>query len=359
MYNLGCRSRAAKRLTAAARGPDMTDVPTIWGIHMEWDNATVPPRTKDIAIGWPDLGDLNALPSSRDAFKAALAKAYPTEKSGAVPVKAGILFRFAKEMTLGDVIVYPSKTDRVVNIGLVESNYTFSPTSDPQYPHRRGVGWKVHVPRAQFSQPALYEIGSAITPFQIANDAEEFLAALHGKPFKAVDVDAVSAVEIAVQAEDGVEDFIIKQLKNGISAEMFEHFIAELLRCMGYFARVTRFAGDGGVDIIAHKDELGFEPPIIKVQCKQTLATIGGPAVQQLLGAIQPAEHALFITLGDYSPDAVRIERGKSNLRLVGGTDLVKLIFNNYERFEPRFKTLLPLKRSYTPNAISPDTLPS
>jgi restriction system protein len=325
---------------------------------MEWDDGAVPPDSKDIAIGWHNLGDLNTLPTSRDAFKAAFAKKYPNEKAGAVPVKAGVLFRFAKEMNIGDVIVYPSKADRIVNIGILESNYIFSPTPDINYPHRRKVKWKVHAPRAQFSQPALYEIGSAVTLFQVANNADEFLAVLHGSPFKAADVDAVSAVEIAVQAEEGVEDFIIKQLKNGMSAELFEHFIAELLRCMGYFARVTRFAGDGGVDIIAHKDELGFEPPIIKVQCKQTLSTVGGPAVQQLLGAIQPSEHALFITLGDYSPDAVRIERGKSNLRLIGGTDLVKLIFNNYEGFEPRFKTLLPLKRSYTPNAISSDKAP-
>jgi restriction system protein len=320
---------------------------------MEWDDATKPQETKDIAIGWEALGDLNALPPQRDAFKEAFAKAYPTDKAGAVPVKAGILFRFAKEMNVGDVVVYPSKADRLVNIGVVEGNYTFSPGIDSLYPHRRRVAWNVHVPRANFSQPALYEIGSAITLFQISNNTEEFLSALSGKPFKATDVDSVSAVEIAVQAEEGVEDFVIKQLKNGMSSEMFEHFIAELLRCMGYYARVTRFSGDGGVDIIAHKDELGFEPPIIKVQCKQSLSTIGGPAVQQLLGAIQSAEHALFVTLGDYTPDALRIERGKSNLRLIGGTDLVQLIFNNYDRFEPRFKTLLPLKRSYTPNAIS------
>ena len=120
---------------------------------------------------------------------------------------------------------------------------------------------------------------------------------------------------------------------------------------MGYFARVTTHSGDGGVDIIAHKDELGFEPPIIKVQCKQTLATIGGPTVQRLLGAIQPEEHALFVTLGDYSSDAIRIERGKSNLRLIDGTDLVQLVFNNYEQLEPQFKSLLPLKRSYVPSA--------
>lgn len=92
----------------------MTDDRAIWGIHMEWDDGTIPQETKDIAIGWSALGDLNALPSSRDAFKAALAKAYPDEKPGAVPVKAGVLYRFAKEVTPGDVIVYPCKVDRVV-----------------------------------------------------------------------------------------------------------------------------------------------------------------------------------------------------------------------------------------------------
>jgi restriction system protein len=71
----------------------MTDVHTIWGIHMEWDDATSPQDAKDIAIGWEALGDLNALPSSRDAFKAAFAKAYPADKLGAVPVKAGMLYR--------------------------------------------------------------------------------------------------------------------------------------------------------------------------------------------------------------------------------------------------------------------------
>lgn len=28
-----------------------------------------------------------------------------------------------------------------------------------------------------------------------------------------------------------------------------------------------------GIDIIAHRDELDFEPPIIKIQCKQILAS--------------------------------------------------------------------------------------
>ena len=323
----------------------------MWGIHLQWVTAATPKPPVDIAVGWEALGNLSAL-TTRDAVKTRYTTAYPDEKPGAVPVKAGILYRFAHEMQVGDVLVYPSKPDRMIHIGQIASPYEYKPAFDANYPHRRRITWLASVPRAQISQPALYEIGSAITLFQISNNAEEFLAAATGQSLKPAELDEGSAAELGVQAAETVEDFIIKRLKNGITAGEFESFIAELLRSMGYFARTTRFAGDGGVDIIAHKDELGFEPPIIKVQCKQVLTTVGGPTVQQLLGAIQTNEHALLVTLGDYSSDAIRIERGKSNLRLVNGSDLVQLILNNYEKFEPRFKSLLPLKRSYAPSAI-------
>lgn len=327
----------------------------VWGLHMDWDDGKLSPDAKDVAIGWHELGDLTKLPPNREAFKAALSAAFPREKAGAIPVKAGVLYRFCRTMKIGDIVVYPSKADKMVNIGTVSSDYIFSPAPNPEHPHLRHVAWKVHAPRGQFSQGALYEIGSALTLFQINNNTDEFLAAFNGSPLPPaeIDADATAATEIATQTEESVEDFVIKRLKGGITPAQFEQFVAGLLRCMGYFARVTQFSGDGGIDIIAHKDELGFEPPIIKAQCKQTFGTIGGPTVQQLLGAIQDKEFALFVTLGDYSADAKKIESNKSNLRLIKGAELVQLIFNNYERLEPQFKAMLPLKRTYTPSAMS------
>lgn len=330
----------------------------VWGVHMDWDDGTQSPDAKDIAIGWPQLGDLSKLPPSRDAFKAAFVSAFPSEKPGAVPVKAGVLHRFCREMKIGDVVVYPSKADKIINIGTIRSDYQFSRSPYPEHPNKRRVLWKVHLPRGQFSQGALYEIGSAITLFQINNNTDEFLSALSGMPLPPAEIeaDAAAATEIAVQTEESVEDFVIKRLKSGITPAQFEQFVAGLLRCMGYYARVTRTSGDGGIDIIAHKDELGFEPPIIKVQCKQTFSTIGGPTVQQLLGAIQEREFALFVTLGEYSTDARKIESNKSNIRLIRGSDLVQIIFNNYERLEPQFKAMLPLRRIYSPSAM-PDQI--
>jgi len=261
----------------------------VWGLHMDWDDGKTSPDAKVIAIGWHELGDLSVIPPKREAYKVAFAQRFPNEKPGAVPVKAGVLYRFCCEMKVGDVVIYPSKADKMINIGTVSSDYLFSPSPNLDHPNRRRVTWKVHAPRGQFSQQALYEIGSALTLFQVNNNTDEFLAAFNGTPLAPAEVeaDATAATEIATQTEESVEDFVIKRLKSGIAPAQFEQFVAALLRWMGYYARVTQFSGDGGIDIIAHKDELGFEPPIIKAQCKQTFSTIGRPD-----GAAAPWRHS-------------------------------------------------------------------
>jgi restriction system protein len=114
--------------------------------------------------------------------------------------------------------------------------------------------------------------------------------------------------------------------------------------------KVTQLSGDGGVDIIAHRDPLGLEPPIIKVQCKRTLGGIGAPDVQKLTGTLAPGgsgELGLFVTLGSYFKDAVHLGRARQDLRLINGTELVDLIFQHYEQFSPEWKRLLPLRRVY------------
>jgi len=322
---------------------------TIWGIHMARDHGSRPIDKGYVAIGWHRMGDFSQVVPTREAFKAAYVQAYPNEKPGKVPVAAGVAFRFAVEMKPGDVVIYPSKQDRIVNIGLIDGPYEYFANAPADCPNRRKVKWLKHIARTSFSQSALNEIGSAITLFRVSSNADEFLAALEGDIFEVEDIDEASAELVSAQVEETTEDFIIKRLKNNQTPFQFEHFIAHLLKCMGYHSRVTQASGDGGIDIIAHRDELGFEPPIIKVQCKQILATIGRPDVQQLHGAIESGEHGLFVTLGTFSNDARTFERTKPNLRLIDGSDLVDLIYAHYGQFEPRYQMLLPLKRTYIP----------
>lgn len=324
----------------------------IWGLHMGIHHGTAPISEGYVAIGWPELGDPTTLAADREAFKAKYAQVMPNAKPGAVRVAAGQVFRFYHEMKVGDLIVFPSKFDRQINIGRLTGRAEFKPNLSAEYPSRRAVEWLKHFDRAKFSQSALYEIGSALTLFRISSHADEIMAALTGDELEnanlAEDEDEATAA-IVEQFQETTEDFIIKRLKNDQTPYEFEHFVAHLLTCMGYHARVTKSSGDGGIDVIAHRDELGFEPPIINVQCKQSTGGFGRPEVQKLYGSIERDEMALFVTLGSDSADARTFEQTKSNLRLLDGKDVVDLIQRHYSNFSPRYRALIPLKQTFSP----------
>ncbi|MGD9795934.1 MAG: restriction endonuclease [Acidimicrobiia bacterium] len=329
---------------------------TIWGIHCDQPDLDLVGQGF-VSVGWDEIGDLRGYSNDPDGLKAAISTAYPSSKPGAIPVWAGVLNRFAFAMSVGDYVINPNRADSTLNFGQVDGGYYFKADAEV-HKHRRPVKWlRVGIPRAQFSQTARYEIGSAVTLFAVKNHAAEFLTFIKSGT---VPLDTSPSTDEGVtttaEAEPNAQristytrDFIIDTLYRNLGPHRFEEFTAALLRAMGYRALATPPSGDGGVDVIAHRDPLGLEPPIIKVQCKKTLNTIGGPDVQKLAGALAHggAEVALFITLGTYSSDAIRIERTRQDLRLINGAELVSLILEHYELLEPEWKQLLPLRRVY------------
>jgi len=304
-----------------------------------------------LAIGWPAVGDLSLLPKDRGAFKAAVAGGYPQIKPGAIPVYAGILYRFAHEMQPGELVVYPSKIDFQFHIGRIEGDYAFQPQRSVDYPNMRKVAWLKTVPRLNFSQGALSEINSILTVFQIKHYADEFTDALAGKATGKVvlGADDETIAVVALDIEQTTRDFIRKRLAKALKGYLFEAFVAELLRAMGYHARVTQQSVDGGVDVIAHRDELGIEPPIIKVQVKSSGGTTGDPEVSALYGKVDSNEVGLFVTLGTFSEQAKKFANSKQNLRLVNGEEILALIMRHYDDFDAQYKSLIPLKRVLIP----------
>ena len=125
-----------------------------------------------VTIGWPELGDPTILAPDREAFKAKYAQVMPQAKAGAVRVAAGQVYRFYHEMKIGDLVVFPSKFDRKINIGEITGKAEFLPTLSSEYPNRRAVTWLGQFDRSRFSQNALYEIGSALTLFRITSHAD-------------------------------------------------------------------------------------------------------------------------------------------------------------------------------------------
>jgi restriction system protein len=333
-------------------------VTTIWGVHNDQPQLDLV-ENGFISIGWDDVGDLAAIGDDKEAMKARVAATCPYVKPGAVRGTAGTLLSFAFRMQVGDIVIYPHRPDGTLNFGHIDGPYYYDSAAE-LHPNRRKVVWdEVGVPRTRFSQAARWEVGSAITVFRVKHHADEFLAFLNGSEYVSpaeaesaepeVVAEAAADEPNAERIETSTRDFIIETLARELDGVQFEHFVAHLLQAMGYRTQVTQASGDGGVDILAHHDPLGLEPPIIKVQCKSTTGTIGGPDVQRLTGTLATggSELGLFVTLGSYTKEAQNLGRNRQDLRLINGTELVDLIFEHYPRFSPEYKRLLPMRSVY------------
>ncbi len=263
-------------------------------------------------------------------------------------------------MQQGDLVIYPYKPDSTLNFGRITSDYYYEASAD-FHRNRRKVEWlKTGIPRAEFSKSARYEVGSAVTLFRVKNHDREFLEFIEGdSPSRPSEATSEGSPDMrTVQAEDEpnaerieeyTRDFVIETLLKELDGARFEHFVAHLMEGMGYRAQVTQISGDGGVDVIAHRDPLGLEPPIIKIQCKRVVGSMGAPDVQKLTGSLAPggSELGLFITLGTFSKDAVHLGRNRQDLRLVNGNEFVDLVLEHYEDLDSEWKRLLPFRRLY------------
>jgi len=327
---------------------------TVWGIHAGRSSEANHQFLHGdcVALGWHKMGDLAALAPDRDAFRAKLSEVYPEKTPAAVSNNVGQLFRFVHEMKVGDIIVYPSRHDRQVHIGRIGGPYKYSPGKGGTFPHVRPVKWLKAVPRTRFSQGALYEIGAAMAFFQVRNFADEYLTALEGKGPPPTSGPDVTVAPVAADVEQTTRDFVLKQLAQELKGHPLAGFVAHLLEAMGYRTRVSPEGPDGGIDVVAHKDELGFEPPFVKVQVKSTEGSVGDPAVSALYGKVGENEFGLLVTLGKVTPQAKNFARGKSNLRLIDGDELVELVLQHYEELDPRYKGLIPLKRVFIPEPL-------
>ena len=321
---------------------------TVWGIHSMDDPLFL--NHSLIAIGWEEMGNLSLINASRDAYKEKYVEVYPNAKKGSIATSAGMLYRFVHEVQEGDYVVFPSKIDRKINIGIVESDYFYE--DNVLYPNRRKVKWLKHLPRTAFSQGALHEVGSALSFFQVKNYADEYLKALD-KDFKGTIVEPDTDETVAQTADEIIEatrDFILKELSKNLKGYDLEPFVANLLQAMGYRTILSPHGGDSGIDITAYKDEL---PPRIVVQVKSQDGDIKESTIQSLKGAMREGDYGLFVTLSNYTKNAQKYLDSTPIIRGINGTELVDLVLKYYERLSIKYRKMIPLKMVYIP--VSPE----
>lgn len=318
------------------------DEKRVWGIHTMDDKLFL--KENVIAIGWELTGDLSKIENNREAFKEHYSKSYPEAKKGSIATGAGMLYRFVHEVQIGDYVVFPSKVDRMINIGIIEGDYTYN-SNEQVYVQQRKVKWLKHLPRTDFSQGALYEVGSALSFFSLKSYADEYLDALKAGFVKPPEVD-ISVAATADEIIESTKDFILKELSKNLKGYDFELFVADLLNAMGYRTSVSNQGGDSGIDITAYKDEL---PPRILVQVKSNDGDIKEATIQSLKGAMREGDYGLFVTLSNYTKNAQKYLNGTPIIRGINGIELVDLILKYYGQLSEKYRKLIPLKMVYIP----------
>jgi restriction system protein len=310
-----------------------------------------------LAVSFLDVDrDASTLPARRSAFKDAFALGGRDSKPGAMPVQAGQLFRFVHEFKIGDRVIYPRKIDRTLLWGEISTPYLYDRSTNPDFPHRRGVRWLKSLSRDEFSQGALYELGATLTLFEVRNFVGEFINRFEPPPgagdrpmtLAEDETQAVVARDIA----ETTRDFISKKLKTDLKGAPMEPFVADLFRAMGYNAHATRASRDDGIDVIAHRDELGIEPPILKIQVKAHEGNIGADLVKAFYAMVHERDVGIFITTGGYTAAAKTFAGAKANFKLVDGAEFVGLIEKYYDGLDLKFRKQIPLRRMLVPDVL-------
>jgi SNF2 family DNA or RNA helicase len=113
-----------------------------------------------------------------------------------------------------------------------------------------------------------------------------------------------------------------------MSGREFEEFVNELFRDLGYETELTQAARDGGVDVIARRDDVVGVTTTLYIQCKNHATPIGVEVVRAIAGVVpidDAGAHAMVICPAGFSADAISFAE-KRNVQLVDSDRLAELL---------------------------------
>lgn len=318
----------------------------VWGFHNLIEHEEKLIRESIVSMSWKELKDLSKInPKTREGFSKYYEEIYPGNTKMSVAQCVGQLYRFIYEVQIDDDIIFPTKFNRMINIGQVKGEYYYD-EKEEHYVNKRKVKWIKSFPRTMFSQGVLYEVGSFLTLFKIKNYTNEFLDALSGKIDKAVIENDESVATTSEAIVENTKDYILKSLAKNYKGYDLENVVADLLNAMGYKTKVSPRGGDRGKDIIAYKDEL---PPRIIVQVKSQEGDIAESTVQSLKGAMREGDYGLFVTLSNYTKNAKKYLESMPIIKSINGSELVDLILKYYDLMSEEFKDTIKLRKVFIP----------
>jgi restriction system protein len=308
-----------------------------------------------VCHGWNEIPDYSAC-RTKDELRQLYMKTYPRQTTKQVAAGAGQVWRFAREIKVGDLVALPLKTASAFAFGRIIGEYRYKEVA-PNVMHIRNVEWLKTVPRSSFPKDILYSMNSALTVFKVwANNAEirikEILDLASSGPEVAAEdaVDEIEGIaeEDTVDLEETARDEILKFIQSKFKSHDLAQLVGAVLRAQGYRTEVSPPGPDGGVDILAGSGALGFDQPRLCVQVKSGSGAEGQKTYNELLGVVSKfaSQQGLLVSWGGFT-NPVKQDARKDffKIRLWDQGDIVEAVLQNYDRLEDGLKAELPLKK--------------
>lgn len=314
-----------------------------------------------VVIGWNALPDL-AGTGSREQLLALMQEHHPDQKPRTLTSWVGQVWSFLRLIQVGDLVALPLKQRSTIAVGRIRGEYQYRPEFPPDARHTRPVEWLREFARSQFDQDILYSLGAFLTVCRIRrNNAEARVQALlSGKKVVVPGPEAQDAGEEEAEPDaqatvPDLEEFSRDQIRAFLSRRFKGHdlsnLVAAILEAQGYTVRTSAAGPDDGVDIIAGRGPLGFDPPRLAVQVKSSESPSDVKVIRELQGTMKNfgADQGLFVSWGGYRSSVLReAARAWFEIRLWDADDVVRMIQTHYDQLPEELQAELPLKRIWT-----------
>jgi restriction system protein len=332
---------------------------SLWVVRAEKHGEQEETAVKDhlVCHGWNELPDYSAY-RTKDDLRTLYVEKYPGQSEKQIASGLGQVWRFAREIQIGDMVALPLKATSAIAFGRITGEYQYKKVA-LNVMHIRSVEWlePVPLPRSVFPKDILFSMNSALTVFKVyRNDAENRVSKILALAPLVPEAGAENVeAEIEALADDGtvnLEETAHDEILKFIQAKFKGHDLARLvdavLRAQGYKTSVSPPGPDGGVDILAGSGSLGFDQPRLCVQVKSGGGAEGQKTFNELLGVVSKfaSQQGLLVSWGGFT-NPVKLDARKDffKIRLWNQGDVVDAVLQNYERLDDEIKAELPLKR--------------
>lgn len=194
----------------------------VYGIHIKKENDALSEDRPHICIGWSGMGDLTSI-DTKEQLDAKHQEVYPELNVRSKGQNVGQIWRFIKEMSVGDYIVFADGD--MCHIGCITSDYYFDtnayPNQSDDYLNVRDVKWlKTNIKRSELSQSFHQSLMTAMSVWGL-NDYKSAVYELLNGTYVKDPLETPDDNDISVVDGNQNENYTIEEL-GAILTEMYK-----------------------------------------------------------------------------------------------------------------------------------------